>query len=268
MERYRSLDEYKQLSDSLRCVCGIVLFSLSQSELNKKDIILRNFLAKSSMSLNGIFSLWEIGAYQDCWCIYRILLDRLFHIEHLEKTKTFQEFDDWSIYEQAAVHNLAKSDKRFPSEDTGKVYYADPSVKIRMKGILKEKPSWRRPNAQDVAKSMGMDFLYKFGYNTASMHIHPMSNDGQEDFYTITKIPSPVDFPTQISVIHNAILIVTMVLQNVVNYSSYRWMAILWDYLDGVRHAIEYGDNTYVGCFLKISDLFSNQIRICEPIEI
>ena len=202
--------------------------------------------------LEGIFILWSIDNYQDCWAIYRTQMDRLFHLEHISKNDEFKEFDDWSIYKQAHANILAKSDKRFPIEQTSKVYYHLDEMTPRIKEILKTKPQWKRPKAEQVAKEMGMDFLYKFGYDLASMHIHPMSNDGQQDFYTITGIEPSVSFPSQISVLHDSILTVTLMTQNIFNYSSFAWRKVLWDFLDQIRGAIDTGADEYKLTYLKI----------------
>lgn len=253
MSIYRTIEEYIEIKDALFNMFGLLLFEFAkESTLDTKNTILRNSLAKSIMSLKGVFSLWEIENYQDCWAIYRAQMDRLFHLEHIAKYNEFQLFDDWSIYKQAQANNLAKSDKRFPIEQTSQVYSFDHSYAERVKTVLKSPPKWIRPKAEKVAKEMGLDFLYKFGYDLASMHVHPMSNDGQQDYFTVTGIAPAVTFPTQIAVIHNSILTTTMIAQNVFNYSSFRWRSVLWDFLEQIRDAINTGSKEYVVTCLKI----------------
>ena len=242
MSEYRTIEEYTDVKDALVTMCGLFLFEFAkESNLGTEDMILRNSLAKSIMSLKGVFALWEIENYQDCWAIYRAQMDRLFHLEHIAKYNEFKLFDDWSIYKQAQANNLAKSDKRFPIEQTSQVYSFDHSYDERIKTVLKSPPKWNRPKAERVAKDMGMDFLYKFGYDLASMHVHPMSNDGQQDYFTVTGLEPSVAFPTQIAVIHNSILTTTMIAQNVFNFSSFRWRTVLWDFIDQIRDAINTG---------------------------
>ena len=109
--QYRKFDEYKLMEESINGFCGIILFSFAKEECEIKELILRNSIAKASMSLKGIFAQWDIKNYQDGWAIYRNVLDRLFHIEHIAQNNQFQEFDDWSIYQQAIKQNLVKSDQ-------------------------------------------------------------------------------------------------------------------------------------------------------------
>ncbi|MEJ6079879.1 DUF5677 domain-containing protein [Vibrio sp. 1-Bac 57] len=253
MSEYRTIDEYDEIKDALVNICGLLLFEFAKEDhLDTKDIILRNFLAKSAMSLKGVFSLWGMQNYQDCWAIYRLQMDRLFHLEHIAKNDEFELFDDWSIYKKAQANNLAKSDNRFPIEQTSQVYFFPESMSERVKLLLKKKPKWRRPKAEQVAKEMGMDFLYKFGYDLASMHVHPMSCDGQQDYFTITGIESQEDFPTQISVLHNSILTTTMITQDVFNHSSFAWITVLWDFVEQIRDAINTGNKSYQFTYLKI----------------
>ena len=111
---------------------------------------------------------------------------------------------------------------------------------------------------------MGLDFLYTFGYDLASMHVHPMSNDGQQDYFTVTGIEPEVAFPTQIAVIHNSILITTLIAQTVFNYSSFRWRSILWDFLEHIRSAIDKGCKEYMVTSLKIIEFKRNKQNLAE----
>jgi len=253
MDQYRTIEEYNDVKDALVTMCGMLLFEFAKEpDLSVKDTILRNFLAKTSMSLKGIFALWEIENYQDCWAIYRAQMDRFFHLEHIAKHDEFELFDDWSTYRQFQAHNLAKSDKRFPIEQTSQVYCFNDNFAAKVKSVQRAKPKWNRPKAESVAKDIGMDFLYKFGYDLASMHVHPMSNDGQQDFFTITGIESVDKFPSQIAVVHNSILTTTMIAQNVFNCSSLQWRAVLYDFIDHIRDAICTGDKQYMLTYMKI----------------
>ncbi|OCH59920.1 hypothetical protein A6D98_02075 [Aliivibrio fischeri] len=265
MNEYKTIEEYTEIKEALVNISGLLLFEFAKdSDLGTKDVILRNFLAKSTMSLKGVFALWEIDNYQDCWALYRTQMDRLFHLEHIATHNEFELFDEWSIYKQAQANNLAKSDKRFPIEQTSQVYYFNNHYAERVKSVLKSKPRWNRPKAEKVAKDMGMDFLYKFGYDLASMHVHPMSNDGQQDYFTITGIEPLESFPTQITVIHNSILTATMIMQNVFNYSSYGWRKILWDFIEQVREAINTDSIAYKFTFLKIANCVQDSQRLAE----
>lgn len=247
------------MQESINNFCGIILFSFAKEECEIKDIILRNSIAKASMSLKGIFAQWDIKNYQDGWAIYRNVLDRLFHIEHIAQNNEFQEFDDWSIYQHAIKQNLVKSDNRFQNSSLP----LSATMKTRVKELLKNKPTWKRPKAESVAKGMQMDFLYKYGFDMATMHTHPMSDDGSQDFHSITGIPSDDEFPDQITLLHNSILAVTIIIQSVLNYSSLKWISIMWDYIDQLRLSLNDGNLDYDITFIKIANRFGEQSPLC-----
>ncbi|MBQ4834716.1 hypothetical protein J8L70_15950 [Pseudoalteromonas sp. MMG010] len=257
--QYRKYDEYKFMHESINGFCRIILLSFAKEECEIKDIILRNSIAKASMSLKGIFAQWDIKNYQDGWAMYRNVLDRLFHIEHIAQNNQFQEFADWSIYQQAIKQNLVKSDIRFQNSSPP----LNAKMKARVKELLKNKPTWKRPKAEDVAKSMEMDFLYKYGFDMATMHTHPMSNDGAQDFHSITGIPTNEEFPDQITLLHNSILVVTLIIQNVLNYSSPKWRNIMWDFIEQLRFSLNDGNKNYGVTFIKIANKFGEQSTLC-----
>jgi len=252
-------------ANTLNVVCGMVLLSIARFDCSRKDIILRNFIAKSSMSLKGILALWKVNDFQDCWVLYRVIVDRYWHLSSIAKNDEFDEFEEWSFFEQVKVHNRIKSDANFNYEAVGDIYNRTRAEKERIKYLSKNKPTWRRPKAERVAKDLGMDFIYKFGYDMASMHVHPMANDGQEDFHTITGIPSETNFPSQIAVLNNSILKMTIILQDAMNYSSFSWRRSLWDFIDHVRSFLTTGSTEYQISFLKLSEIFPDQ-TLCEPV--
>lgn len=255
---------YRLAADALYAVSGMVLFSFAQHECDTKNIILRNFIARSAMTLKSVFALWDLSDFQNAWITYRGLVDRMFHLHHIGERDEFSAYDDWSFFEQYKAQNKLKSDSTFSHHVVGGIDPLSAEQKERIKRLEKNKPVWRRPKAEDVAKSMGMEFIYKYGYDFASMHVHPMANDGHEDFYTITKLqPSPV-FPSSIVVIANSILISTMILQEALSYSSFRWRGVLWDFLDDVRKLLGNSPSSFQTSFLKLEQL-AGTIGLCEP---
>ena len=208
------------------------------------------------MMIKAIFKLWEISDYQDAWIIHRALLDRLFHLHELGEKDEFCEFDDWSFFEQYKGQNRVKSDPEFKHESVGWVYELTDEQKLRIKSLSTSHPKWRRPKAETVAKSMELEFLYKYGYDFASTNVHPMANDGQQDFYTITKLEPAPRFPDQISVLSNSLLAGSVLLQEALNYSGFKWRRLLWDYLEQIRRFLDEGDSSYKESFLKLGRMF------------
>ena len=263
-KQYQTIEVYRAAADALYAVSGMVLFSFAKHDCDTKNVIIRNFVARSAMTLKSVFSLWDNGDTQNAWVIHRALVDRMFHLHSLGVNDDFQAFDDWSFFEQFKSQNRVKSDDLFKNQAVGWVYKISDEKKARIKALEKDKPKWRRPRAEDVAKDMGMEFLYKYGYDYASTHVHPMANDGEQDFYTITKLQPSPRFPSQITVISNTILTSTLILQDSLNHSSFSWRRVLWDFIDDVRALLDNGDTSYQKSFEKLAILFKEN-DLCEP---
>jgi hypothetical protein len=264
-KNYLTFEEYRDAADSLYAVSGLILFSFAGHDSDVKNQIIRNFIARSSMMLKGIFKLWEISDYQDAWIIYRAMLDRLFHLHDLGVKNAFLEFEDWSFFEQYKAQNKIKSDPVFKGRAVGGVYELRDDQKSRFKSLSANPPKWRRPKAEDVAKSMSLDFLYKYGYDFASTLVHPMANDGHQDFHTITQLKPAPKFPDQISVLSNSVLISSLLLQEAMNLSSFRWRRILWDYIEQIGLFLDKGAKKYKESFLKVARL-SSEVGLCERV--
>ena len=82
---------------------------------------------------------------------------------------------------------------------------------------------------------MGLGFLYRFGYDYASTHIHPMADDGEADFGRLTS-PSQTVAPGDATVVRNSLLVESILIQEALNVSSLKWCAIVYDFLDQVKH--------------------------------
>ena len=124
--------------------------------------------------------------------------------------------------------------------------------------LSKNRPTWRRPKAEDVAKHLGMRFLYSYGYDYASTHVHPMANDGILDFFIITKLKRAQDFPDQRVLLSNTVLTGSMIVQQALNASTLAWRVLLFDFLDELRRCLEAGDMTYRHSFTERANCWSD----------
>ena len=262
---YQSPDVYRQAADTLGGVVGMVLLSFAKHECSIRDIIIRNFAARSAMALKGVFALWDLQDYQDAWALHRGILDRLFHLHHIATNDQFEEFEAWSFFKQCKGQNRVKSDQNFRHQATGSIYELSEGQRRRMRELSKNKPTWRRPRVEDVAKQMGVSFLYKYGYDYASMHVHPMASDGEQDFSTITGLAASQEFPSQVTVLSNSVLAVTLVLQDALNFSSFRWRRELWTYCEQMLSLLDNGEPAYGRTFLSLAEVFKNG-ELCEPV--
>ena len=106
--------------------------------------------------------------YQDCWVLHRALLDRLFHLAHLNRNSEFEIFDDWSFLQQWNANHRVRSDStlRFTARN-GPAFRSDPAQDSRARQLLAKNVEWKRPKPEAVAKVSKLLPLYRFGYDYA-----------------------------------------------------------------------------------------------------
>jgi len=262
--KFLNFIEYNDLFKITEGVTGFILFEFANNVGIKKNTIIRNFIARSFTSLKGVFNLWEAKAYQDCWSINRCLIDRLFHLHYLAQTDSYEDFEKYSFIRQYETLNKINSDKEFKNK-LGDEYIKNlKDNRIKYNEYKSENIRWARPNAEDMAKDMDLDFLYRYGYDYASMHIHPMANDGEEDFYNFTGLEPRPNFTNQIVVIHNSILIMTLILQEGLNTSDLLWRSILYNTIDSIRRSLNGLDGKLLVNYTNVGKMFHNKIPLCK----
>ena len=103
-------------------------------------------------------------------------------------------------------------------------------------------PCWHRPNAEKVAKGMGLGFIYRYGYDYASRYVHPMADEGETDFNRLIS-KNDSDLLPDPTVIRNSLLAQSMLIQEGLNASSMKWRAIVYDFLDQILKYLGDGNN-------------------------
>ncbi len=236
-DQHLSVEQYSQVADALHVLSGMLLFEFARhgETALTRDLIVRNFVARADTMVRGIFRLWEIKDYGDCWIIHRALLDRLFHLHALNDKDQFDLFDDWSFKMQYEAANRVRSDPALKGQLKGLVDDLTIERKARYKRLVENHPDWRRPKAEDAAKAMDLTFLYRYGYDYASQHVHPMANDGQEDFFNIIRLEPKPSFPEWGIVLSNSLLVASLIIQEALNASTLSWRRVVYDAVDGVR---------------------------------
>lgn len=92
------------------------------------------------------------------------------------------------------------------------------------------------------------------------MHTHPMASDGDFEFHQLTGLePNPhKDFSySELSL--NAVLISTLLLQEIFNAMTSKFMAICYNFLNEVRKEINNERNDCKEVFYKMVILISNR---------
>lgn len=261
---FRTVEEYEKVIETFARFTGVVLFAFARHPLATKDTIIQNFIARTIMMVRGVVSLWDIGNFQDCWILHRSLIDRYFHLVYLGKSDSYDAFDDWSFMRQFEAQNRVRSDPNCRGLLDSPLFKPTPEHRERYASLEKAPPQWKRPRAEEIAKQLNMPFLYTYSYDYASSHVHPMANDGLEAFYTITKLVPKPEFPSQITVLHNTVLIGCLLVVEGLNQSNFKWMKIIYDFYDGVLSSIENGSTDYLMVFTKVA-LAGPEAEFCEP---
>lgn len=254
--RRLSNEQYRSVLDALHTITGVVLFEFARESRNTRDTILRNLVARADRLAAAVFALWDMEDYQDCWILHRCLLERFFHLVDLQETNGFEAFEAWSFLEQFKAVNRVLSDPSVDSAGIEGVVPPTSKQKQRVTELFKNPPQWRRPRAEDVAGRLGMRFLYAYGYNHASAHVHPMADDGMQDFHTITGLEPAPAYPDQTTVLSNTLLVNSLVLQGALNASTMSWMALVYNTVNDVREYLGSGESDYVSRLMDLSGAF------------
>jgi hypothetical protein len=266
-DQHLSFEQYARAAEALHVFSGILLLEFARRDdaSAPRNEIARNFIARADMMVRGILRLWEISDQTDCWILHRALLDRLFHLYDLNRKGQFDLFNDWSFKTLYEAAGRLRSDPSLKGQIDGLVEELTQERKSRYHRLVKDPPDWRRPKAEDAAKGMGVTLLYRYGYDYASRYVHPMANDGQDDFYTITRLEPRPDVPAaSIVVLSNSILIASMTLQEALNSSSLLWVAAVYNAIDGVRRFLLSAAPGHHRPLMKVCKLFEQNVPLAK----
>ena len=261
---YPSLGEFKNGFEVLDKFAHLFLYSIEMHQADIRDLVIRNFVARAITTLNSIIALYDAEDFQNCWVLNRCLLDRLFHLHHLSKTNSFQAFADYSFVNDVESRNAMRSDPIFKDRLDPDFFRDSPDEQRKYKALKAAGVRWSRPDAERVAKEMGMVFLYKYGFHYASGHVHPMSYDGQDDFFRLTKLERQGPVPDHSAVLSNSFLATTMTIQEGMNCSSRRWYKIAFDFLHAFTNSLEHDLKGYESTFLELCRLYEEKMTLCD----
>lgn len=264
---YLTEQQYKRVLDHLHGVMGLLLFEFANAPRNVRDTIIRNFIARADVATRSIFSLWTLKDYQGCWILHRALLDRLFHLRALSEGNSFAAFEAWSFLHQYKAVERVRSEPDFSASGARDFFTVSEAQRDRANALLLNPPQWQRPRAETVAKEMQLGILYRFGYDHASMHVHPMADDGNQDFYTITGLTPAPSFPHQIQVVSNTLLTTTLLVTEGLNGSSLAWRGVVYAFLEEVREYLINGDERYISSFAAIAAIAEAGAPLAESRE-
>lgn len=255
---------YWETIEALRAATGPILASFAQNSQALHDRIIRNFIARGATALDSLAVVWRLGNYSDCWVLYRALLDRFLHLAELAHTKGFDAFEKHSFVCQFEAKNRLLSDPAVRGKRPKDELCFTVEQKARYKELKAEGVRWKRPNARDVAKRLGLLVLYNYGYDYASTHVHPMANDGEESFASLLGSGSSPGTDDAI-VLSNGILVQTMLVQEGLNASGLKWRALIYNLLDDIRAVLGDGDTGRLTERMRMLASCWPRGQICEP---
>lgn len=218
-----------------------------RSESSVAARIIAGVIARSIRTTSSIVVLCNNNDVQGAWILHRTLVERLFHLAHLGSTDSYLEFEKWSFFEQAKRAQKSLGDPLFCDRTKGSAYQLSPREKERFSTMQRDPPKWRRGKAEDMAKHLGLKFLYDYAYDYASMHIHPMANDGDLDLLMPAqqaRYCQEIELATG-----NSLLALTLVLQEAMNSPPVKWAKVAYDMVDAARAYIRDPSSDYLTPF-------------------
>jgi hypothetical protein len=245
--------------------CAMLIFTFNSIVQTPKNFILCNFAAKSLSQLLSVRVLNQCSQVFDCYIIYRSMLDRLSHLFYLGRTNSFAQFEQWSFMEQIKANNNALSDVNMKGRLDKSMFIASEANKKRYKSLQESGVTWKRPKAEIEFKNRGLYFLYNFGYDHASSHVHPMANDGMVEHDIMLnandRISSQLDYQSKI-VIQNAALISSLTFQECLDLSNFKWMALVYDFLENFNKAFADEPNEFQDKFDKMKRVVEQNLPL------
>ena len=254
------------LSDAIqtmKVLSGLLLLCFKEYGQGLRDTVSGNFVARGMVCLESIFRCWLQGAEQDAWILHRSLLDRLFHLHSLADRNDFAAFDDFSFLALYEARHRLLSDPTMRHKAPKSLKKLQSADRKRYGQLVAAGLKWCRPKAEEVAKGMTLGFLYRFGYDYASTHVHPTSLDGEADFLRLTS-PAPVIPLPDTTVVRNSILAQTMLTREALNTSTMQWRTIIYNFLGQVLGFLGDGNAEYKATFLKIGRA-GPDFALCKP---
>jgi hypothetical protein len=204
--------------------------------------------------------LFNQQQYNEGYILFRSLLDRFVYLCYLHDNNLFIEFEEWTFIKVYEHRNNAKADERFKRLVNDPLFKSDPSESRRYSELKRKGNKWRKPDPKEVLSGRGLDFLYKFGYDYASMHTHPMASDGDFEFHQLTGLePNPHKDFSYSELSFNAILIATLGMRESMNAMSFKFRKICYSFLDEICKEINDEENECQNTFYKIVTLIVNQ---------
>ena len=245
---YLSQNEYKQAIGVLRQFTKIALLWLTEKTSDQlKDQIIGNFIARGTVCLDSIYRLWQVGNYQDCWVLHRTLVDRVLHLRQLIDRDEFAEFERWSFQKQYQMADAALSDPMIIAKLQPEMIQKAKALHKERRSRFRQEPksTWKRPRAKDVAKGIKLPIVYRIGYDYPSTEVHPMADDGKEEFAALLGLPLESYGDNRV-ILHNSLMMQFLLVQYGLGGCTVLWRGFVSDFLDQWFRFLESGSQEWL----------------------
>lgn len=262
--QYSTINEYAKAVYILTEFTKIILISYTKCSNETRDIIIRNFVARSITSLNGMIQLWQAEDYHDCWLLYRAILDRLFYLESLGRNNTFEDFDSWCFKKRYKYKVKCLKDTTLVGKIDLTYFTPSEEDKRRYKSLKNKSTLWTQPKAHKVASSMNLGILYDYGYNFASMFVHPSATEGEEDYSRLVGIKPSKSYDDQITVVHNSCMVMNTIIKAGIFFSCLEWRLSVSKFVDDFMRYMAEGSNDYLVTFREVKRMVEMNLDLCQ----
>ena len=260
--RYLTADEYDQAIKTMKGFSTLAIsWARTENEGNLRTEIIGNFIARGTVLLDSVRTLWAVGNYQDCWILHRALIDRVIHILDLIDQDAFEEFERWSFQRRYQMTDVALSDPTITVKLTESALKEAKAIHSeRGKRFRAEPPSgWKRPRAKEVAKRRNLPILDRIGYDVASTSVHPMADDGKHEFHALLKIPTE-QYGDPRTVLHNSLVVQYLLVERGISGCDLLWRNLVNDFLTNWLSFVETSNIENLQACIRILTLAA-----CDP---
>ena len=245
-QNYQQFSDYEKayLASAEFCILALRQFVLTAPDTSKNRIV-ENFVAAAITRLRSIFVLWEEGNYNDCWILHRALLERYILLHRLVREDEFDEFQRWSTQRQFRdAESLLRVPDFFSDFAPDQLKGLQELAKAKRSRMDRDpKINWRRPKARD--ESRDNEWL-RTGYDFGSMKVHPMHDDGADDFARLLLMEN-TDDTVEISILHDSFVIFHLIIVEWLKASDVSWKVFVFLFFKGIREFLRSGSREYKG---------------------
>ena len=264
--RYLTLRDYEQAVTTLKSFTIVCLHWLAiKTPEEIRDQIIGNIIARGLVLLDSILLLWKVDNYQDCWILHRALFDRYIHLRNLIDNDEFIEFERWSFQRQYWTAESTLSDPEMRGKLQPEWLREATRLQKERRSRIRQEPesSWKRPDPKETTRRMGLGMFYRISYDYPSTKIHPMADDGKEEFARLVGLESE-SFGDERLALHNSLLVQVLLIHQGLAACRVLWREFVSEFYGRMVALFESGSHDYMST-LRTAQTLGPDVSWCEP---